>query len=805
MACLAMATALTGCDRDKYHYDPNWERPHCEFTFETEGLYNLNIDYSNMGVETSVFFELYDRNPVTEGEDGTLLKDENLEPIFTGVTQTDGSFSGSVELPTYLKEVYVYTSNFFAQRVIKASLTDGSITAIDGTDMQGHKVARKLRRNAGSTTEEYKSQTEDGSVIPGEAWKTWLGEYDRSTGIVTGFNEPGKAVTTYVTKRVQNSGTYALSQSWGSYYYTNPQTGAKTTVSTFYTSETGNTKATGSKMSGKWYNRVIETTTEGEGTYHPGYDYKGDDLRVLNYQELYNVHASVINADKSCPAAYRSSEDLLVGQEAEIAITLLGGNTCWTSSLGYYWYADGHKPSSYDEIKDRIVMLFPNTEDGHWSNNIKASSERIGVERGTCVQLKYYPNIASGSTEGESLTFPAGMRIGFVLATNAWTNRLSTGQSFINVNKKYRACTSSGLSQNNSGSAYSTPRTAVYKYGDNIIISFEDHTNDENFSDVVFTLKANPVEAFVDVVDITDTEVTKSENKGWYCFEDIWPSEGDYDLNDVVLRCSQSTTWPITKTTTTSTNGVVTSVVYSTPDKIGSEEFCFKTYQNFAAYTDGVSVYVDLPAGVTVDKEEYFIKKPSNTEFEAYKPVNTLHDEQLYNKHGAYAYNAQGTAKVITFTTNVLQDGIGSEYKVKLTYGSASRSTQKTVFRPFICVRNGTIPSGADVPYYEVHLPLETPTNVMPVKYWSTNADASLPATLTPDGKGNFYVRANNMNNMLYGPWYPFAIKFSGATENDMEPLIDRQNEGIAISKLYPNYENWVESNGAAFSNWYKR
>ncbi len=813
VACLSLGTMLSSC-YDKYHYDPNWERPHCDFTFHTDDVYDLSVSYSDMGVSTSVFFSLYDQNPVTEGEHGTLILKEELTPIFTGVTSLDGTFNETIDLPSYLNEVYVYTDNFFAQTVIKARINGNSIVAEDGTDLHGNRVKVANRFKAGSTSEKYHSRTEDGSGITGEAWKTWLGEYDESTGIVTGFNEPATDKTTYITKRVQNTGTYALTSGNGiigaifgykSYYYTHPTTKENIYVNVFYTTETGS-KTTTKVDKNAWYDRIIAVTEKEEGTFHPGYDYKGDELLVQNYQELYNVHSSVINVNKSCPETYRSSKDLQVGdKDAEVAITLLGGNTCWTSSLGYYWYTDANKPTSYNDIKSRIVMIFPNTQDGHWSSNTSDAKAHQGVERGTCVQLKYYPNIASGSKEGETTVFPAGTKIGFVLATNTWTNTLSS-QSWLSEICGNRSATSSGLSMSHSKTVYTTPRTAIYKYGENIMISFEDHSDDQNFSDVVFTLKSNPIDAFVDVVEVNETEVTQSENKGWYCYEDIWPAEGDYDLNDVVIKCNQNTTWPITKTTTTHVNGT-TTVTYSTPDKISKDEFTFKTFQNFATYTDGVYCYVDMPAGVTVEKEEYFLKKVGETEWKPFEPEQKIHEELLYNKHGNFAYNdyGTGTAKVICFTNSIREEGIGSEYKVRLTYAKSTQSTKKTVFRPYICVREGTIPSGSDVPFYEVHIPLETPTNIMPIKYWSTMADASLPARLTANGEGNFYVRANNINNLLYGPWYPFAIKFSGATEADMAPLIDKNNESIAISKLYPDYEKWVESNGTEHTDWYKR
>ena len=155
-----------------------------------------------------------------------------------------------------------------------------------------------------------------------------------------------------------------------------------------------------------------------------GYEYKGD-LKVKNYGALLKAHASVFDTTKKCPEEYRSSRDLYLEKSAEVVITLLGSNTCWNSSMGYYYYKTGNKPKSLADAD--VVMIFPNTQDGRWSNSPWESRLYQGVERGTAVQLIYYPEIADGSKAGATTVFPADYRIGFVLATNAWTNRLRAG------------------------------------------------------------------------------------------------------------------------------------------------------------------------------------------------------------------------------------------------------------------------------------------------------------------------------------------------------------------------------------------
>lgn len=467
------------------------------------------------------------------------------------------------------------------------------------------------------------------------------------------------------------------------------------------------------------------------------YKYEGGDLAVTDASELYTAHTQVININKDCPEDLRSYTDMYVSKDAEIAVTFLGQNTCWNCSMGYYYYKEGEEPSSLNEAN--VIMLFPNTQDGLWSNDTNQAQKAAGIDRGTAVQLYYYPNIATGSEEGRTIVFPAGYRIGFVIANNAWSNRLLNYQD----NKKYRAATSEGLSVDNEGNTYDTPRTAAYKYGDYIMVSFEDHTNDENFSDIVITMKSNPVDAITDVpvVDPDTKRTTSNVLKGIYAFEDQWPSQGDYDMNDVLVRHNYEKT-------------------FDSDNQIYSEAFIFKTFQNFAQNDNGLACRLDyLPAGAEV---KYEMRKEGETEF----------------TEAAFTY--EKSDNVFLLTDNV-KENMGAEYKVTVTYQSPE--TKEHTAGAFI-YKNTT-----DGKRWEVHIPQEKPTSLMDDSYLGQDADASKPED------GIYYVRGGN---------YPFAFFLAGANEQDLGKLLEPANESRAIDQLYNGYNGWVESNGSSNQDWYK-
>ncbi len=486
------------------------------------------------------------------------------------------------------------------------------------------------------------------------------------------------------------------------------------------------------------------------------YAYTGTDLNVANWEALYKAASRVFNTDKSCPQEYRSSSDLYLEKDAEIAITYLMSNTCWNCSMGYYYYDASAHPTSLSDVHP--VMIFPNTQDGQWSNNRKEASKYIGVNRGTAVQLMFYPNIAKGSKEGATNVFPKGYRVGFVLATNAWGNRLRG----FGEDKDYRAATSSGLSINDNGEPFNQPRTAVYRYTNtaldlnSVICSFEDYTTDENFSDIIFTVKSNPVEAVVDIPSIEEKpgadDVKKEVRllKGIYAFEDLWPSRGDYDMNDVLVKLNQEKT-------------IGGKGLYE-------ESFLLKTFNNYAGLDNGLAVRFN--GNIPASQLEFSILRPSSDE-------NTTPQYEPYTP-------AKIDGEVILLTDGVKKE-MGATYKVTAKYASPIDETAAASIKPFLYSEGRA--ELAEDKRWEVHIPFEAPSDKMDHHFFGTGDDKSDPQM------GAYYVRDNN---------YPFAIYLSGASETDLSKLLDAHNEKTPIDNLYPDYTSWVTSSGVQNSDWYK-
>ena len=490
-----------------------------------------------------------------------------------------------------------------------------------------------------------------------------------------------------------------------------------------------------------------------------------DPKLVISEEEMEGLYAAVGTAFTSGSTMndeYSSYPDLLLTQDSEVTFTLLGGSTCWNSTLGYYYYTDDNKPTKPMDIN--IIMLFPNTQDGQWARaeekNLKTYNGNIGVNRGNVVQLMYYPNIANNDNTGATKVFPKGTRIGFILKTQGWAMQGNNYSILCDnngknnyYNKKYNTwcSTTDGLSfakQVNTetmkfpienGESRGAKFSYKTKNGDNFtIISFEDAMDDKDFDDLIFALK--PVGVFAPLPEIANK---KSSTTGVYAFEDLWPNKGDYDLNDAVVNAKHEKE-------------------FNDKGKIIKETFYLTTYQNYVELTNGLA----LTLNTQVNPKSIVMKKIAPESTEAVD-ANFTKDGNIY------------------YLTEDFIGELGTTYILELTYGSALTSAEKLAsIQPFIYRREGD-------KNWEVHIPMEAPTAKMKTSYFGKGDDRSNP------DKGLYFVRQGN---------YPFAFYLEGADISAFEEtILKRENESKAIDKLFPDFLKWSNSNGETNQDWYLR
>ena len=675
------------------------------FDFSTVQNINLSVDYSAYHAQTPVLFSVYSENPFN-GSDESMSLREDIRPVFEAYTDRDGKFNDEVKLPAYAKKLYVVTGNFFiTDPLMTADVTSGSVSLVAENYSSSADASRRAARRAGELTNSletlyqlsYEVNVATGDKTDTQIYKEWqtpLGKWDRESG------RPD----------------YLMDKSTA-----DP--------------------------------RLLFTEEETQG--------------------LYETVTNALAANKTCNPKYLSPADLVLVKESEVALSFLGGVTCWNNTLGYYYYDEAHKPASTKDVN--IIMLFPNTQDGTWSRSWMPNPNfygNIALERGDVVKLMYYPNIANGDLSGATTKFPKGTRIGFIMKSNGWGMQKTQGdKKFFNnynggpnrkempLSRQYNVwgastdglsyCNTEGLNPNDCKiqNPDGLSRTAKFAYEspegkEYAIIGFEDACNDEDFDDVIIALK--PADVFQELPKIEEKKVSTT---GVYGFEDLWPSRGDYDLNDALVEVTHEKTFSV-KTETTDY-------------KIFQETFYLTTDQN----------YVELQSGLALTLKTK--ENPSSIIMKKVNPATKDTTEAHFVLDG----------NTYLLTDNIKAE-LGTTYILELNYELPGLKKIRNVaeIKPFIYRTEGT-------GRWEVHIPFEAPTSKMITSYFGTMDDKSVPS------EGKYFVRSGN---------YPFAFYLEGANlDNFKKTLLLRSNESVKIDELYPSFLPWVLSNGTEHADWY--
>ncbi len=644
LACtMVIVVGISSCvdsDKDLYQEAPGVEINTSNFS--TIQKVQVEIDCSNS--ESRVPFSIYDGNPLIEGENTTILK-ENVQALDGAWTDEQGKFTATVELPAYVSNVYIVSTSPFARQAIPGKIVNGVLKVSD-TDEQF------------TTRASYRESTRfDRNRFNNLGWNTNLGSFDDRSGVID-------------------------------------------------------------------------------------YAYKGNDPKLTlsksEMNELRTTVSKVLNTLGSCPEEYRTQADLYVEEdETAVVLTALRGWTCWNSSLGYYYYRYDQAPASLKDVK--VYAVFPNTQ-MTWNNGSLQASPQ-GIKEGTAVQLKYFddPEYPKGKN------FPKGYYIGFILACNAW-NTYFTGFNSYTLTEGFYASSTKGFSTKvNSGIDV---RTAMFKdKNSNIAIAFEDFMDDQNFTDVVFSLKANP--EITNVPPVDEDLNTTIEKTGVYAFEDEWPKAGDYDMNDVLVQYTYQK-------------------VFNIFNEILSESFIFKTlYNKSTVFTNGLGFILSNEGNA--QSTEYFIRKENEKDFTV--------------ASGADKFTRESNA--IILTDNV-KTNPNAEYKVTFKYGDKnSNKKQETSIDAFI------YRPSKEGNRLEVHCPMKKPTSKVDTSLFGQYEDCSKP------NEGIYYV--SNQENI-----YPFAFYLSNANANDIAELKNfDKNEKKSISEIYPKFIDWAKYGTNA--DWYKK
>lgn len=442
--------------------------------------------------------------------------------------------------------------------------------------------------------------------------------------------------------------------------------------------------------------------------------------------------------------------DVVVKEKSDVWITFVTEGAGYKNSLGYYVFDTNNPPSTASEI-DSIFVVLPNASLKYSGGELQAG-DKINIG-----------------------TFEAGKTISWVLFQNAWTG------NGVNVNAtKFYSRIDFNTTESNANKRQHTVQ--LKDIGRQLLLNaFEDlprssGSSDDDFNDLVFYVSANPWEAIEidnvpDVKPKTDSDgdgvsddsddypndsnrAVKNTYTGTLAFEDLWPSQGDYDFNDLVIGYNIDHVL-------NGNNKIVAIEADWTIKAVGA---AFKN--GFGFKFDGLNSSDILSISGQRLKENIISTNANGTEMNQSKATVIIFDN-VFNE-----IKSVGGAFINTVLDNPLTPTVTISSNIEFSSPIPQNLVGLPPYNPFIFV-NGDRTK-------EIHLSNQTPTDLADVTLFGTFADA------TNISNNYFYKTANGL---------PWAINIHGS--------FDYPIEKSPIDKAYLNFKNWGINGGNSFKEWY--
>ena len=443
--------------------------------------------------------------------------------------------------------------------------------------------------------------------------------------------------------------------------------------------------------------------------------------------------------------------DVVLTQTSDVWVTFVTEAAGYKNVLAYYVFDSNNPPSSTSDI-DSLFVVFPNTS---------FSGSGGGMHSGDKVKLG---------------TFPAGKTISWAIIADGWKSNGS-----INTNKPVYY-SNAAFNTNEWNPAKRQHSVQLVDQARQLLLNgFEDLKrssggSDDDFNDLMFYVTANPWSA-CDINNIPPTTITQDDDQdgvpndvdeypndparaytcqydGALAFEDLWPSQGDYDFNDLVID------YDITHVSNAS-NEVVELKLDYVIEAVGTG---FKN--GFGFQFDNV-----LPSAIgsitgQVLPEGYIVNNANGTEANQQLATIIAFDNVfnvMPNPGTKFINTVKGQATVQPETLNL---------EVNFNTPVAIGDLGLPPYNPFIIIKMNR--------GREVHLANHMPTDLADASVFGTVDDDSDP------GSGKYYATVNNL---------PWAINIS---DNFDYPI-----EYEPIDQAYINFAPWAISGGLQFEAWF--
>ena len=417
--------------------------------------------------------------------------------------------------------------------------------------------------------------------------------------------------------------------------------------------------------------------------------------------------------------------DILIKEDANVVVNYFGGDTGAQSVFAYYCYSENASIDKIRQAAKHACVIFP---------NVHKSS--LGNYSGVAVNLKYIDETGSFPEE-EPERIPAGTKIGFLIWNDGWRGVKANGNMFYSTK-----------SLNSDKISHTAIFAAKNKAGDRVnVITMEDWKNGENdYNDVAFVISSNPIAA-IEVPDVPNPGDRQGTEKysGVLGFEDNWPEQGDYDLNDVVMKYQSSVDYNID-------NKVLNIIDKFTLAWTGAN------YKNSFAYE--VPFDLSKASKVTVNGSE--ASSYSGNVITLFKDAKAELGVSNVNAEDMINQNIQEK----TYTVSI-----------QFNNPTLDKSVVVAPYNPFIKVFNSAT---------EVHLTDHKPTTGANNRFPS-GADIS-----RGDVDGAYFICKDG---------FPFAIHVDARLDASILNL-DLKKENQRIDKTYPKFAEWAKTRDPQIKWW---
>jgi len=510
----------------------------------------------------------------------------------------------------------------------------------------------------------------------------------------------------------------------------------------------------------------------------PEFTISSDILDVFLYALPENTNAATAH-----PEYFPQTEpEIIINETAEAFVTFYSEGAGYRNTLGYYTYEGDTRrniPASIDDLRNEGVIIFPNTSFLYSGG-----------------KMSYGQSVSLGE-------LAEGTKVIFFIVSNGWmgngirqTDWIFSSYSALNLeydansNKEVPNHKHVALLWSNVGP------------GNILLMGFEDilrtHNGcDHDYNDVLFSFSTNPMRALSSVNGEFQAAPaqTDSDNDGvndsfddykddperayisqypsandniTLLFEDMWPAQGDYDMNDLSLELH-------------------INEIQNSSNLVKEIQFQSLIKTSGAAYKNGFAIQVDTPyeniedINMTVNsisqEAVFYSDDQGGTIIKFFEDaVQEFKKRDDFLEFSQNDYSSTNCNDPYSRFINVCKNRIkvsSPEINITVILKTAS-SLASPPYNPFMIVNNGVRS------YNEVHLPNYQPTSFAPNDLFNTRNDA------TNLHEGVTYKTKEGK------PWaLLIPTSFSHPSEKN------------SISGVYQYYNEWVNSNGANYSNWY--